>query len=69
IGAVIAALFLGSFGNFVPGALAFAGGVMMFITLDELIPAAREHGHQHATAIGIIFGSIFVFILSGLFGM
>ncbi|HEX2978937.1 MAG TPA: LysM peptidoglycan-binding domain-containing protein [Anaerolineaceae bacterium] len=26
IGAVIAALFLGSFGNFVPGALAFAGG-------------------------------------------
>jgi zinc transporter, ZIP family len=69
VGAVIAALFLSSFTNFVPGALAFAGGVMMFITLDELIPAAREHGHHHLTALGIIFGAIFVFLLSGIFGV
>lgn len=69
IGAVIAALFLSSFSFFVPGALAFAGGVMMFITLDELIPAAREHGHHHTTALGIIFGAIFVFLLSGIFGV
>jgi zinc transporter, ZIP family len=69
VGAVIAALFLSSFTNFVPGALAFAGGVMMFITLDELIPTAREHGHHHSTALGIIFGAIFVFLLSGFFGV
>jgi zinc transporter, ZIP family len=69
IGAVVAALFLSSFQNFVPGSLAFAGGVMMFITLDELIPAAREHGHHHTTALGIIFGAIFVFLLSGIFGV
>lgn len=69
IGALFAALFLSTFQNFVPGALAFAGGVMMFITLDELIPAAREHGHHHTTALGIIFGAIFVFLLSGIFGV
>lgn len=69
IGAIIAALFLSNFTNFVPGALAFAGGVMMFITLDELIPTAREHGHHHTTALGIIFGAIFVFLLSGIFGV
>lgn len=69
VGAMVAALFLNFFRDLVPGALAFAGGVMMFITLDELIPAAREHGHQHYTAIGIIFGSLFVFILSGIFGV
>jgi len=68
VGALVAALFLTSFVGLVPGALAFAGGVMTFITLDELIPAAREHGHQHFTAAGIILGAIFVFILSGLFG-
>ena len=62
IGAVVAALFLNTFGALVPAALAFAGGVMMFITLDELIPTAREHGHQHSTAVGIIFGSLFVFL-------
>ncbi len=69
IGALAAALFLISFQSFVPGALAFAGGVMMFITLDELIPVARQYGHQHYTAVGIILGSIFVFLLSGLFGV
>jgi zinc transporter, ZIP family len=69
IGALTAALFLTSFQHFVPGALAFAGGVMMFITLDELIPTAREYGHQHTTALGIIFGTIFVFLLSGIFGV
>jgi zinc transporter, ZIP family len=68
-GALIAVFFLSSFSFFVPGALAFAGGVMVFITLDELLPAAREHGHQHYTAVGIILGAIFVFLLSGLFGM
>jgi ZIP family zinc transporter len=69
VGALLAALFLVSFQALIPGALAFAAGVMVFITLDELIPAAREHGHQHYTAMGIISGSIFVFLLSGIFGV
>jgi ZIP family zinc transporter len=68
IGALFAALFLTSFSSLIPGALAFAGGVMVFITLDELVPMAREHGQQQFSAIGIILGSMFVFILSGLFG-
>jgi len=66
IGAILAVLFLSSFSALIPGALAFAGGVMTFITLDELIPAARMYGHEHSTAMGIILGSIFVFLLSGL---
>jgi len=69
IGALVAALFLVNFSGLVPGALAFAGGVMTFITLDELIPTAREFGHEHYTAIGIILGSLSVFVLSGIFGV
>jgi len=69
VGALLASLFLVSFQRLVPGALAFAGGVMVFITLDELIPTAREYGHEHYTAIGIIIGSLFVFTLSGIFGV
>ncbi len=69
VGAMLAIFFLSFFQDLVPAALAFAGGVMTFITLDELVPAAREHGHQHWTAIGIILGAIFVFLLSGLFGV
>jgi zinc transporter, ZIP family len=69
LGALLASVFLVSFKNLVPGALAFAGGVMVFITLDELIPTAREYGHEHYVALGIILGSIFVFILSGVLGV
>jgi ZIP family zinc transporter len=69
IGALLAVLVLSSFDALIPAALAFAGGVMVFITLDELIPVAREHGHQHYTAIGIILGAVFVFILSGVLGV
>ena len=69
VGALLASLFLVNFRILLPGALAFAGGVMVFITLDELIPTAREYGHEHYTAIGIILGSIFVFLLSGIFGV
>ena len=69
VGALLASLFLVTFQSLVPSALAFAGGVMVFITLDELIPTAREYGHEHYTAIGIILGSLFVFILSGIFGV
>lgn len=69
VGAILAGAFLVNFQELVPAALAFAGGVMVFITLDELIPTAREYGHEHYTAIGIILGSIFVFVLSGVFGV
>ena len=69
VGALLASLFLVNFSNFVPGALAFAGGVMVFITLDELIPSAREYGHVHWTSLGIILGSLFVFVLSALLGV
>jgi len=69
VGALVAALFLTSFQDLIPASLAFAGGVMVFITLDELVPTAREFGHQHFTAFGIILGTLFVFILSSVFGI
>jgi ZIP family zinc transporter len=69
VGAFAAALFLTRFQFLIPGSLAFAGGVMIFITLDELIPIAREHGHQHYVATGIILGSVCAFLLSGIFGI
>ncbi len=69
VGALVASLFLVRFTALLPGALAFAGGVMVFITLDELIPTARKYGNENYTALGIIAGSMFVFILTGIFGV
>jgi ZIP family zinc transporter len=41
-----------------PIALSFAAGVMVFITVDELIPIAHKHGHEHFTSFGLVVGFI-----------
>jgi ZIP family zinc transporter len=38
--------------------LAFAGGIMVYISLDELLPAAHKHGESHLTIVGITAGMI-----------
>jgi ZIP family zinc transporter len=45
-------------------ALAFAAGVMTYITADELIPIAGERGYKHTMSIGLLLGIIFIMILN-----
>jgi len=45
-------------------ALAFAAGVMTYITADELIPIAHEYGHKHMVSIGILLGIVFMMFLN-----
>jgi ZIP family zinc transporter len=40
------------------GMLAFAAGIMVYISLDELLPASREYGSAHLTMVGIGFGML-----------
>ena len=40
------------------GLLAFAGGIMVYISLDELLPAAHKYGEAHLAIVGIIVGMI-----------
>ena len=63
IGAVIASVFLTTLPELTPYALSFAAGVMVFITMDELIPIAHEHGHEHFTSFGLIMGFILTLVL------
>ncbi len=64
-GALVSVLLLGVFSDFVPFGLAFAAGVMVFITLDEILPAASQNGHEHFTSFGIVAGSLLTFVLLG----
>lgn len=63
VGAVIALIFLTALPDLMPFALSFAAGVMVFITMDELIPIAHEHGHEHFTSFGLIAGFILTLVL------
>jgi len=36
--------------------LAIVAGIMVYISMDELIPASREHGEDNCAIIGAIAG-------------
>ena len=36
--------------------LAAVAGIMVFITLDELIPISRSFGHEHLSIVGVVVG-------------
>ena len=58
VGAGLAAIFLLPFLREAVLAAVLAGvaGLMVFISLDELLPAAREQGEEHLSIIGAIAG-------------
>lgn len=39
-----------------PFALAFAGGTMLFVVSDEMIPETHDHGNQRAATYSLLFG-------------
>lgn len=63
IGAMIAIALLSVMPGMLPIALAFTGGVMVHLTIDELIPVAKKYGHTHAVSIGIILGMSLAMVL------
>lgn len=36
--------------------LAFVGGIMVYISIDELLPLAHRYGHGHTVIMGIVLG-------------
>lgn len=60
IGALIGYIFLFRFFNDVMFGLIFASvaGIMVYISLDELLPSAREFGEHHTSMIGLIAGMV-----------
>ena len=39
-----------------PFALAFAGGTMLYVVSDEMIPETHAHGHQRGATYALLFG-------------
>ena len=60
LGAFIAYFFFGSFlvaGSAVmPCLLAGVAGIMIFISLDQLLPAAERYGKHHLSTYGVVAG-------------
>ncbi len=46
-----------------PGLLAFVAGIMVYISIDELLPLAHKYGKGHVVLVGLILG-MFIMALS-----
>jgi len=69
VGAVLGYLILLPFMNDIVYGLLFASvaGIMVFISLDELLPLAREYGEHHLSIYGLVGGMIVIAISLLLF--
>lgn len=58
VGALIGWVFLRSFFNEITFGVMFGivAGIMVFISLDELLPTAREYGEHHLAIYGLVAG-------------
>lgn len=69
VGALIAFLFLMPFWNPILNAfvLSAVSGIMVYISLDELLPSAEKYGKHHLSIIGLVLGMIIMAISLYLF--
>ena len=51
-----------------PFALAFAGGTMIYVISDEMIPETHSHGYEQMATYSIIFGFITMLIMDFYIG-
>ena len=70
LGALIGSFMLISPSRFVLAImLSIAGGVMTYVTADELIPTAHARGHKHEVAIGLTVGFTLILVLTSALGL
>lgn len=60
LGALIGYFLLSAFFSqtLLAGLFGTVAGIMVFISIDELLPTAREYGHHHQAVYGLILGMI-----------
>lgn len=63
IAAVVGAAFVGAVLALLPFSLAFAGGAMLYVVSDELIPESHSHGYEHEATFGFIVGFLLLLVL------
>ena len=51
-----------------PFALAFAGGTMLYVISDEMIPETHAHGSERGATYALILGFCFMLVFDALIG-
>ena len=51
-----------------PFALAFAGGTMLYVISDEMIPETHAHGHERGATYALLVGFCLMLLFDVLLG-
>jgi len=68
IGALITIAFTNAVLPILPYILAFAAGAMIYVVVEELIPATEEGEHSNLGTIGVAIGFVIMMILDVALG-
>ncbi|MGQ9720923.1 MAG: ZIP family metal transporter [Candidatus Jordarchaeum sp.] len=66
VGGVIGVLVVSIAHQFLPFALAFAAGAMIWVVSDEMIPESHSKGFEREATIGVIIGFLVMMILDNI---
>jgi ZIP family zinc transporter len=63
VAAVFGAILASQIAPLLPFSLALAGGAMLYVVSDELIPESHSHGYEHEASAGFIVGFLLLLAL------
>jgi ZIP family zinc transporter len=67
VGTLIGYLAVSVAAAILPFALAFAGGTMLYVISDEMIPETHSHGYQRGATYALLFGFCLMLVFDVLF--
>ena len=67
-GTVLGGLLVNVTSAVLPFILAFAGGTMLYVVSDEMIPETHSHGFEKAATFSMIAGFLFILVMQKVLG-
>jgi len=67
VAALLGALLVNQLAGMLSFSLAFAGGAMLYVVSDELIPESHSHGYEHQATAGFVVGFLLLLSLMRMF--
>jgi len=66
LGAVVGHMLSGWTDAMMPFVLALAGGILIYVTSNEVIPESHSHGHEGTASAGLVFGFLLTMLLGAV---
>ena len=66
LGALLGNLLSASVASTLPMVLALAGGILIYVTSNEVIPESHSHGHEGTASTGVVLGFLLTMVLGAV---